>query len=158
MWDDYFLNMAVMVSTKSHCINRQVGTVLVKNKRMIATGYNGLPSGFPNCKNECYVPQRVSGSVLEKLPCEHAEKNALIQCATFGISCKNAVCYVTTMPCNTCLKALISAGIASVVYMDEYYYHAQEDADLREYLLKNAYKVNGFMVRRHIPTPATARR
>ncbi len=149
-WNDYFINLAKMVSMKSNCCRRGVGAVLVKEKRVIATGYNGVPSGFPHCE-KCYGGDRVSGHGLDDLPCEHAEKNCLLQCSKYGISSKGTIMYCTNMPCNTCLKAIISAEIQKVIYEEEYHLNDNKAEALRQYLLSEACSANGFTVERWIP-------
>jgi len=142
-WLTHFLRVADTVAEKSHCVRRKVGCVIVRDKRIIATGYNGLPSGFPNCNETCWKPDRKSGTVLQDLPCEHAEKNALLQCAKYGTACESAIMVVSIMPCNECLKAIIQAGIRAVYY-GKYYELDQSGEELREFLVSSAYTVSDF--------------
>jgi dCMP deaminase len=139
---EYFRKITKAVASGSRCLSRQVGAVIVKDKRILATGYNGLPAGFNHC-SVCYGGERVSGHGLDKLPCIHAEENALIQCAKYGTACDNCVMFVTTMPCNVCLKKIIGAGIRKV-YVLEPYYLDHEGEKLRQDLLSEAKDVMGF--------------
>ena len=145
-WDTYFRRLTGVVATRSHCIKRQVGCVIVKDKRIIATGYNGLPSKFPNCNEHgCVYPNRKSGESLHKIPCTHAEQNALLQCAKHGTSCDGAVAYVSITPCNTCLTQLIQAGIHTV-FVEEFYYLGEDEENQRVWLLEQAKKSHGFQL------------
>ena len=141
-WHRYWAGMVRAVASHSRCLSRKVGTVLVRDKRMIATGYNGLPSGFDHCA-VCYGGERVSGHGLHRLPCVHAEQNALLQCAMHGISCRGADMYVSIMPCNDCLKSIVQAGIRRV-YCLEPYFLAGEAEELRQFLLDQAYRSGEF--------------
>ncbi len=121
-WDNRFIEMAEVVGTWSSCYqeNRHVGAVIVKNKRILATGYNGAPSGVESCKDkgECLrkklnIP---SGTRHEVCYAVHAEQNAICQAAKLGISVEGATIYVTHQPCTICTKMIINAGIKKVVY------------------------------------------
>ncbi len=122
-WDEYFMEVAQVVARRSTCLRRNVGALLVKDKRILATGYNGAPSGLPHCtevgcaREQAGVP---SGERHEMCRGLHAEQNALIQAARHGISVKGACLYSTTEPCSLCAKMLINAGIDRVVYMEPY--------------------------------------
>jgi dCMP deaminase len=114
-WDKYFIEMALLASERATCERLKVGAVLVKNKRVIATGYNGSPSGSPHCIDEgCKV---VNGHCVRTI---HAEQNALFQCSRYGASSEGATCYSTHFPCLLCCKSLIQAGITEVVYLYDY--------------------------------------
>ena len=114
-WDEYFMELAQVVAKRSTCNRRKVGTVLVRDKRILTTGYNGSPSGLPHCTDVgCLI---VDGHCVRAI---HAEQNAIIQAALHGITLKGATCYVTSSPCVHCAKMLIAAGIERIVYMDEY--------------------------------------
>lgn len=114
-WDKYFIEMAVLASERATCERLKVGAVLVKDKRVIATGYNGSPSGLPHCTDEgCHV---VKGHCIRTI---HAEQNALFQCSRYGASSEGATCYVTHAPCLLCSKSLIQSGITEIVYLEEY--------------------------------------
>lgn len=122
-WDDYFMGIAKVVALRSNCIKRKVAAVIVKDKRIIATGYNGTPRGIKNC-NEGGCPRcnsiGVSGKGLDECLCSHAEENAIVQSAYHGVSIKGSVLYTTFSPCLTCTKMIINAGISEVVYNVEY--------------------------------------
>lgn len=121
-WDRRFMDMAKMVASWSTCIrcNRQVGAVIVKDKRVIATGYNGAPSGIKSCADRGYcMRDRLnisSGTRAELCFSNHAEQSALIQAAKLGVSVDGATIYVTHRPCTLCTKLIINAGIKRVVY------------------------------------------
>ncbi|MBQ3736256.1 MAG: cytidine/deoxycytidylate deaminase family protein [Candidatus Methanomethylophilaceae archaeon] len=121
--DEYFMEMAQLVSTRSTCIRRHVGAVLVKDKRVLSTGYNGSPKGTEHCevlgciREQMKVP---SGTRHELCRGVHAEQNAIIQAAYFGVSVKDSTIYTTTYPCSMCAKILINAGIKEVVYHEGY--------------------------------------
>lgn len=114
-WDKYFLEMTVLVSSRATCERLKVGAVLVRDKRVIASGYNGSPSGSPHCIVEgCKV---VDNHCVRTI---HAEQNALFQCSKYGIKTEGATCYITHFPCIICAKSLIQAGITEVLYLDNY--------------------------------------
>ncbi len=120
---EYFMNMANLVATRSTCVRRQVGAVIVKDKRVLSTGYNGAPKGSKHCDElgcirvELNVP---SGTRHELCRGVHAEQNAVIQAAYFGVSVKDSTIYTTTYPCSMCAKLLINAGIKEIVYYEGY--------------------------------------
>jgi len=122
-WDTYFLEIARVVASRSNCTRRQVAAVIVKDQRIISTGYNGTPRGVTNCfEGGCprAHSDAVSGSELGNGICNHAEENAIIQAAYHGISVKDATLYCTLSPCLLCAKMIINAGIKSVIYENEY--------------------------------------
>ncbi|MDP1852943.1 MAG: cytidine/deoxycytidylate deaminase family protein [Candidatus Omnitrophota bacterium] len=122
-WDEYFLEMAKLVAKRSTCLRRQVGAVLVKNKRILATGYNGAPSGLGHCLDIGCLREKLkipSGERHELCRGLHAEQNALIQASLYGISVKDSVFYLTNQPCIICAKMLINAGIKEIVIADGY--------------------------------------
>ena len=122
-WDHYFMGIAKVVALRSNCIKRKVAAVIVKDKRIIATGYNGTPRGVKNC-SEGGCPRcnaiDVSGKGLEECLCSHAEENAIVQSAYHGVSIKGSVLYTTFSPCLMCTKMIINAGIQEVVYNMDY--------------------------------------
>jgi len=121
--DTYFMRMADLVATRSTCLRRQVGAVVVKEKRVLTTGYNGAPKGLKHCAEVgCVRIQNniESGTRHELCRGVHAEQNAVIQAAYFGVSIKDATIYTTNFPCSVCTKILVNAGIAEVVYKDDY--------------------------------------
>ncbi len=124
-WDVYFLRIARLVAQRSTCLRRQVGAVIVRENRMLATGYNGAPVGIPHCfqlKTGCLrEAQNIpSGQRQELCRGLHAEQNAILQAAAFGVSLKGGDCYCTHQPCVTCAKMLINAGIKRVVFLGDY--------------------------------------
>ena len=122
-WDEYFLSIASLVSTRSTCLRRSVGAVLVKDKRILATGYNGAPSGIKHCSVTGCIREKLkipSGERHELCRALHAEQNALIQSSLHGISVKGATLYSTTQPCVICAKMLINAGIKEIVIAQGY--------------------------------------
>ena len=114
-WDEYFMSIAKQVAERSTCDRAHVGCVLVKDNRIIATGYNGSPSGQPHCDDAGHF---ISGEHCVRTI--HAELNALLQCAIVGTSSNCTTCYVTHFPCYECTKALIQAGISRMVFAEEY--------------------------------------
>ena len=122
-WDEYFMTLANQVATRTTCIRRAVGCVLVRDKRIIATGYNGAPSGLRHCAEISCMRQQLgvpSGQKHELCRALHAEQNALIQAARYGLSVEGATIYVNTQPCVLCAKMLINAGICEIVYANPY--------------------------------------
>ncbi len=122
-WDEYFLEVACLVSKRSTCLRRRVGAVLVKDKKILATGYNGAPSGVSHCIKTGCLREKLkipSGQRHELCRALHAEQNALIQASLHGISVKGATLYATTQPCVICAKMLINAGIKEIVMVQGY--------------------------------------
>ena len=121
--DEYFMEMAMLVSTRSTCIRRKVGAVIVKDKRVLSTGYNGSPKGTRHCEDlgcireQLHVP---SGTRHELCRGVHAEQNAIIQAAAMGHAIEGATLYCTTQPCSVCTKMIINAGIRRVVVKEAY--------------------------------------
>lgn len=123
-WDEYFMDIAEIVKTRSTCMRRQVGAVIVKDNRIITTGYNGAPSGCHHCteigtcfRQEHNIP---SGERHEMCRALHAEQNAIIQAARIGNTTDGATIYVTDQPCVICAKMCINAGIKRIVYAKSY--------------------------------------
>ena len=114
-WDSYFMKIALAVSERSTCDRAFVGCVLVREKRILTTGFNGSPAGQPHCDEDGHL--MVEGHCVRTI---HAETNAIIQAALHGISTKDATCYVTHFPCINCTKVLINAGITRLVYGNSY--------------------------------------
>lgn len=110
-WDTYFMKIAYTVAERSTCDRAHVGCVLVREKRILTTGYNGSPVGQPHCDDVGHL--MVDGHCVRTI---HAEMNAIIQAALHGVSTKGATCYVTHFPCINCAKALVNAGIVRLVY------------------------------------------
>jgi len=122
-WDEYFMQLAHLVKRRSTCLRRQVGAVLVRDRRILATGYNGAPSGIVHCEVTGCLRQKLkvpSGQRHELCRGLHAEQNVIIQCALYGVSTKGATLYVTVTPCIICAKMIINAGIKDIVIEGEY--------------------------------------
>ncbi|MFH1679002.1 MAG: cytidine/deoxycytidylate deaminase family protein [Candidatus Omnitrophota bacterium] len=122
-WDEYFLQMARLVSKRSTCLRRQVGAVAVRDKRILATGYNGAPSGLAHCVDIGCIRQKLkipSGQRQELCRGLHGEQNVIIQAVIHNVDLKGSVFYVTNQPCVTCTKMLISVGAKEVVILDGY--------------------------------------
>lgn len=122
-WDEYFLGVALMVASRSNCVKRKVGAVIVRDRRIISTGYNGTPRGVRNCNEggcpRCNTFSR-GGTRLDECLCSHAEENALIQAAYHGVAVRESTLYTTLSPCLLCTKMILNAGIAELVYNAEY--------------------------------------
>ena len=122
-WDKYFLSIAKLVAERSTCLRRQVGAVIVKDKRILTTGYNGAPSGLDHCdktgcmREELNIP---SGERHELCRALHAEMNAMLQAAQYGISLRDSIIYCTNQPCIICAKMIINAGIKRIVIRSDY--------------------------------------
>mgnify|MGYP003590389998 FL=1 len=122
-WDQYFIDITYLVATRSTCLRRQVGALLVKDRNILATGYNGTPSGIRHCEETGCLRAKLnvpSGERHELCRGLHAEQNAIIQAARHGVNIDGATLYCTTMPCIICTKMLINAGIRRVVYAEGY--------------------------------------
>jgi dCMP deaminase len=122
-WDEYFLELACLVSKRSTCLRRHVGAVLVKDKKILATGYNGAPSGTRHCTDIGCLRDRLkvpSGERHELCRGLHAEQNVILQAALHGSSTNGSILYVTNQPCMICAKMLINAGIKEIVIADGY--------------------------------------
>ena len=142
-WDDYFLKVATVVASNSKCQSRQIGAVLVKDKAIISTGYNGPPRGVPHCER---CPRQLQGykssEGLHLCPATHAEANCIVQAAKNGICTNNSIMYLTcNVPCKNCLALIINAGIEEVVCVSLDWYDelspflvAQSDLIIREYI------------------------
>lgn len=122
-WPEYFMTIAEMVAKRSTCLRRHVGAILVKDKRILATGYNGAPSGLKHCEEVGCIRQNASipsGERHELCRGLHAEQNAIIQAAYHGISISGSTLYCTNKPCVICSKMLINAGIEKIFYKEGY--------------------------------------
>jgi len=122
-WDEYFLEIAKIVSKRSTCLRRKVGALIVKDRRILATGYNGTPSGIKHCAQRGCLREKLnipSGERHELCNGLHAEQNVLLQAALYGISLRGSALYVTNQPCIICVKMLINAGIREVVIAGSY--------------------------------------
>ena len=122
-WDEYFMEMAELARKRSTCLRRHVGAVIVKDNRVIATGYNGVPKGIRHCEETGCLRQQLnvpSGKMHELCRGLHAEQNAIIQAACMGSSIEGGTLYCTTQPCVICTKMIINAGIKRVVIKESY--------------------------------------
>ena len=122
-WDEYFMEIAEIVKKRSTCTRRQVGAIVVNERQILTTGYNGSPKNLEHCdktgckRQELNIP---SGERHELCRALHAEQNAIIQAAYNGVSIKGSTLYVTTKPCVLCAKMCINAGISRIIYKGEY--------------------------------------
>ncbi len=122
-WEQYFMEITKLVASRSTCLRRHVGAILVKDKNILATGYNGAPSGISHClevgclREQGDIP---SGQRHELCRGLHAEQNAIIQAAYHGISIDGATLFCTNLPCVICAKMIINAGIVEIVYVEGY--------------------------------------
>jgi dCMP deaminase len=122
-YDQYFMEMAKVVSKRSTCMRRHVGAILVKDRHILSTGYNGAPKGLQHCSEVgCLRKKRdiPSGERHELCRGLHAEQNAIIQAAVFGVSIKGSSLYCTNTPCVVCVKMLINAGVEEIVFSGDY--------------------------------------
>jgi dCMP deaminase len=122
-WDEYFMRMAVLAASRSTCLRRRVGAVIVKDRMVLSTGYNDTPRGLPNCGDggcaRC-ASAAPSGTGLDTCLCIHGEQNAIVQAAYHGVSVSGATIYTTHQPCLTCAKLIVNAGIRRIVYAGAY--------------------------------------
>jgi dCMP deaminase len=122
-WDEYFMNITKVVASRGNCVKRKVAAVIVKDRRIISSGYNGTPRGTTNC-NEGGCPRcfnlAPTGEDLSECLCSHAEENAITQAAYHGTSVKGSTIYITLAPCLTCTKMIINSGIDEIVYNIDY--------------------------------------
>ncbi|MFC1698820.1 cytidine/deoxycytidylate deaminase family protein [Candidatus Omnitrophota bacterium] len=138
-WDEYFLGIAQLVSRRSTCLRRKVGAVVVKERRILATGYNGTPSGIKHCAQTKCLRAKMnipSGQRHELCRGLHAEQNALLQAALYGIGLRESALYITNLPCIICAKMIINAGIKEVVIAGSY-----PDKMARQFLEEASIKV-----------------
>jgi dCMP deaminase len=114
-WHQYFMDIAELASKRSSCDRKHVGAVIVKDRRVIATGYNGSLPDAQHCDEVGHMME--DGHCIRTI---HAEINAIVQCAKYGVSCDSAVLYVNTFPCWHCFKTVVSAGIKHIYYKGDY--------------------------------------
>jgi dCMP deaminase len=122
-WDSYFMEIARIVAKRSTCLRRNVGAVVVKDRRILSTGYNGAPMGLTHCLDSGCLRERLNiapGERHELCRGLHAEQNAIIQAAYHGVCINGADIYSTHLPCAICAKMIINAGIMRVLYLDGY--------------------------------------
>jgi len=133
-WDKYFLEIVNVVKSRSTCLRRQVGAVIVKDRQILATGYNGVPRGITHCSETGCLRKKLnvpSGQRHELCRGLHAEQNAIIQAAYHGVTIKGATIYTNAKPCSICTKMIINAGIKRIVF-EEYYNDELADELLKE--------------------------
>ncbi len=122
-WDDYFMEIAEVVKSRSTCLRRKVGAVIIKDNRILSTGYNGAPKGIQHCGAAGCLRERLnvpSGQRHELCRGLHAEQNAVIQAAVFGVAVEGGTLYTTLSPCILCTKMIINAGIRRIVLREDY--------------------------------------
>ena len=121
-WDEYFMTIAKQVATRATCPRRSVGAVIVIDKRILTTGYNGAPRGLQHCPPGGELLEWPLGCLRDGhcIRAVHAEQNAILQAALNGVSTRGATLYVTCQPCNTCAKMIINCGIVKVVVEGDY--------------------------------------
>ena len=122
-WDEYFMKLAYEVATRTTCLRRAVGAVIVKDRRILATGYNGVPTGMAHCSEVGCLREQLgvpSGQRQEICRGLHAEQNAIIQAAHYGTNISDSSIYITTQPCVVCAKMIINAGIIEIIYANPY--------------------------------------
>ena len=122
-WHDYFMSITRLVAERSTCLRRKVGAILVKEKRILATGYNGAPQGLEHCLDIGCLRERLripSGQRHELCRALHAEQNVLIQAARYGTAVAGSELYCTNLPCIICTKMLINAGVHTIYYSEGY--------------------------------------
>jgi dCMP deaminase len=137
--DKYYMNIAIAVRRKANCMGRKVGAILVRENRIISTGYNGTPEGVENCVDggcvRCKNPKKYKRSAgYDVCICVHAEENALITAARFGISVADAIAYSTMRPCFVCTKLLFQAKVRGIYYLHEWTHKNKELRDQYELL------------------------
>ena len=142
-WDEYFIEITLAVAKRSTCNRAQVGAIIVKDKRILTTGYNGAPRGLPHCLDAgCEI---VDGHCVRTLD---AEQNAIIQAALHGVSVEGGTIYSTHQPCVTCAKMIINAGLARVIYAGQY-----PDEIAMKYLRAAGVRVDHFDLGERTPAP-----
>jgi dCMP deaminase len=122
-WDEYFMDITCLVAKRATCLRRAVGAVVVRDRRLLSTGYNGAPSNVRHCAEVGCLRQQLnvpSGERHELCRGIHAEQNAIIQAAYHGVSIKGATLFCTNLPCSICAKMIINAGIVRIVYQSGY--------------------------------------
>lgn len=151
-WSNYFMGMAYMVAQRSSCTRRKVGAIAVKDRRIVATGYNGVPAGFRHCTKETCIRSTLtipSGQLNELCFAVHAEQNLLVQAAAMGAtSLSGAEIYCTTFPCTTCAKLLVSCQIGGLFYSEGY------PDPLSAYMLKQCERQHPQFVLKQLDKPS----
>jgi len=130
-WDSYFLTICKSIASKSPCLSRQIGAILVRDKSIVSTGYNGPARNFPHCENQCRRRKLglKSGEGLYLCPAAHAELNCIVNAARNGVSTMDTILYMNyIVPCKDCMIALVNAGIREVVVTKREFYHSMSEA------------------------------
>lgn len=143
-WDEYFMKLANDVATRTTCLRRAVGCVIVKDNRILATGYNGVPCGLRHCSETGCLREKLgvpSGQRHEICRGLHAEQNAIIQAAKYGIDISGSKIYVNTQPCIVCAKMIINSGIEEIIYQ-----HPYDDELSRQLLEESKIKMRIFEI------------
>lgn len=146
-FDDYYMGIAIAVRERANCKGRRVGAVIVRDNRIVSTGYNGTPEGFANCEDggciRCQKRAEYSPGNYDICICVHAEQNAIVTAARFGISLEGATCYTTMRPCFSCTKEMLQAKIVRVVYLHELGLpHGDAEIDAMYHKLQSRLKVD----------------
>lgn len=120
-WDEYFIDIAQIVATRSTCLVDPVGAVITRDNRILSTGYNGVPSGKSHCTDQgfCYEGVKICSKSDKPSKAIHAETNAIAYAARYGVSLDDAVIYITKKPCINCSKLILSSGIEQIVYLEQ---------------------------------------
>ncbi len=144
--DEYYMNMAIAVRKRANCLGRRVGAVIVKDNRVVSTGYNGTPDGLQNCDDggcrRCANPEQFEAGIgYDFCLCVHAEQNAILSAARFGIAIEGSTFYTTLRPCFNCTKEMLQAKITKVIYLHEWQYPSEEIQE--EYILLQTNFVEG---------------
>ena len=140
-WLSFFMDLAILWATRSTCTRRKVGAIAVKDKRVLASGYNGAAAGHPHCTPETCIRTMnniPSGEKLDFCAAIHAEQNVILQAAKIGVSLEGCDIYCTTMPCHTCLKLLLNLGIKNIYFSSDY-----DPGIIRTTLQNEIHKYNG---------------
>jgi dCMP deaminase len=122
-WDSYFMDIVELVKTRSTCLRRQVGAIIVKDRRILSSGYNGAPMGAKHCEEIGCLRDKLcipSGQRHEICRAAHAEQNAIVQAAFSGTCIRDSDMYITTQPCSICAKLIINSGIKRIVFKGDY--------------------------------------
>ena len=155
--DTYYMQIAMAVRERADCVGQKVGAVIVFKNRIISTGYNGTPAGMKNCSDGgCHRcanrgTQYKSGTAYDLCICVHAEQNALLSAARFGISVEGATLYTTTQPCFGCLKEMLQAGIDTVYFRNPWNANRNDEQEQQYKSLQN--KFEGRVHRLEVPDP-----
>jgi len=153
-WDEYFMEVTEVVSKRSTCLRRKVGAIIVRDKRILATGYNGAPSGLLHCRETGCLRTKLgipSGERQELCRGLHAEQNAIIQASLYGFSVQGGTLYSTTAPCATCAKMIINAGIVRVVFREGY-----PDELAQELLREAGVRCEAYCAERPVSSPVSS--